>query len=64
MFAQAQDGSGETPIDVAKRYRNVSAAKLLSDALHFPSLRGNHDCASHARSTPASRRGAQQLRLV
>lgn len=63
MCGQAQDGSGETPIDVAKRYKNVCAAKLLSDAMHFPSLRGDHDCGSRARN-PASGPRAQQPHLV
>ena len=66
---QAQDGSGETPIVVAQRYGNVQAARLLSDALHFPQLHPDHHCGAHAqalsmRLQTSVRRRAQQPHLV
>lgn len=62
MCAQAPDGSGETPIDVAMRYGNVSAARLLTDALHFPHLNGDKRPNAAPMHIPASRRRLQQLR--
>ncbi len=66
---QAQDGSGETPIDVAQRYGNVQAAMLLRDALHFPHLHPDHHCGTHAQALSMrlqanGRRRAQQPHLV
>ncbi|CAL8468662.1 g8202 [Coccomyxa elongata] len=68
-IAKVQDGSGETPIDVAQRYGNVQAAMLLRDALHFPHLHPDHHCGTHAQALSMrlqanGRRRAQQPHLV
>ncbi|BDA43357.1 probable Ankyrin-3 at C-terminar half [Coccomyxa sp. Obi] len=68
-IANAQDGSGETPIDVAHKYGNVQAARLLRDALHFPPLHPDHHCGAHAQALSLRlsgnvRRRAQQPHLV
>ena len=38
MGVQRADGSGETPIDVAAKYKHGAAVQLLRDALQWPQL--------------------------